>query len=161
MGVLAAEAVRQIASYLKNEATNQANTIRVPLTQPLSLPPLQTYTYMPVLNQIVKRTVQETAAEDSTETGDGPATPSAKKPGNGKFGSVQTPLAPTPKGVPTTKAVEDGDDGEDGEGDDDLWDDEKVEDELAALEEMQKSVGKKRKRAVSKQTAKPKAKAAQ
>jgi len=55
MGVLAAEAVRQITAYLKNEVLGVPSSIKVPLTGPLELKPLVVYTYMPVLNQIVRR----------------------------------------------------------------------------------------------------------
>ena len=162
MGVLAAEAVRQITAYLKNDCLNVANSIRVPLAQALALPPLQTYTYMSALNQIVKRTVRE------DDAGDGPATPAkngskTKKqstPGSATSSGTDVPTAPVPKGVPTPQgAPSDQDDLDEEEGVD--HGELAADDELQALEEMQQSVAKgKRKRGNAKNAAKPKAKVA-
>ena len=160
MGVLAAEAVRQITQYLKNECTNTQGAIRVPLTQPVNIPPLQTYTYMPVLNQIVKRTVRESKdVQDEKEAGDEPATPVAKTPVKSGANKTETPVPPTPKGAPTSKSTPKSEkqaDEDDEEGDDD---EEGVEGELQALEEMQQATGKKRKKPSSKSSAKKKGKA--
>ena len=153
MGVLAAEAVRQITQYLKNECTNTQGAIRVPLTQPVNIPPLQTYTYMPVLNQIVKRTIREGKdAQDEKEAGDVPATAGSKTPKKSVTNKTETPAPPTPKGVPTSKGASQADE-DDEEEEDEEDDEEKVDNELQALEEMQQT-GKKRKKPSSKSAAK-------
>lgn len=145
MGVLAAEAVRQITAYLKNECLGVASSIKVPLVQPLNIPPAVTYTYLPVLNQIVKRTVRDTQdTKDDEPARDEPSTPAtSKKPGKPKAGLTEAPVAPTPKG----QATPTGPKGNEEEGDEDEEEDgeEKPDDELEALNEMEKAAGKKRK----------------
>jgi hypothetical protein len=156
MGVLAAEAVRQIVEYLKNEAFAVPATIKVPLTRPLDLPPVAVYTYMPVLNQIVKRTVRD---DPATSEGKGAAegkeeTDAAKK---------VVPDVPVVKGTAVATAAkkgyknkaeeEESDEGGDEEHPEENEDEQgDVDAELQALDELQKATGKTKRKATGKST---------
>lgn len=148
MGVLAAEAVRQITAYLKNEVLGVPSSIKVPLTGPLELKPVVVYTYMPVLNQIVRRTVREEDGKPAVEDGKKGSTQ-----GKGSTESTdkkEAPVAPTVRG----KFVTTKDDkqkptkqDEEAEEEDHEQDEDKEEPnpdaDLAALAEMQRATKRK------------------
>ena len=163
MGVLAAEAVRHIAEYLKNEAFAAPATIKVPLTRPLDLPPVAVYTYMPVLNQIVKRTVRDDpATSEGKGAAEGKEVTDAKKKETDAAKKV-VPDVPVVKGTavataakqgPKNKAEEEESDGGGDEEHPEENEDEQgdVDAELQALDEMQKATGKTKRKATGKST---------
>ena len=145
MGILAAEAVRLLAPLLRNTALNVDTPFRVPLFRELELPAEVKYEYVPVLQAIRKRTIiaadGDHGAQGAAE-GAKKAAPSIKAPkGRAKVGSRKRKAS---------AENEDGGEDEDEEvvdGNEEVEDagseaeEDPLEDELAALNAMQKQQG--------------------
>jgi len=166
LGVLAAEAVRQLSQYVLNGALGTPNSIRVPPVTQLELPALRQYYYVPVTDSVLSRTVANPDADVvASTTASSPRTPAVKRPSGASGASSANKTSPQPIWAAKAKVSPVAPDGTmeaDAEVDDDA-NEEGVEeekegmlgDELQAIEEMENaSVGKANKGAKGKAKAK-------
>ena len=152
-GFLAVEAVKMLAPYIKNFVLETPNSLMVPTPVPITIPPLQTFTFIQVTGKVVARTMHSTttggeskpAEKAATQPSSSAAGSSSDKTGSGGKGGPgsasgkQVPATPKAKGKIEPEDADDGDEGEDdGEGDDDSGGEaEGMQDELAQLEALE------------------------
>jgi hypothetical protein len=172
LGVLAAEAVRQLSQFVLNGALDTPDSIRVLPVTPLELPALRQYYYVPVTDSVLSRTVANPDTDAASTTASSPRTPAVKRPSGASGASSAnktsplpmaaakakvSPVAPNPpKPIGTAEADPDDEGAEEEEEEED---DGKLDDELQAIEEMESaSCGKPKKgKANGKASAKAKA----
>ena len=162
-GLMAVEAVKMLAPYIKNFTLETPNSLMAPSPVPIPVPPLQTYTFIAVTGKVIARTIQHNPSEPSQQSQSVASKSGSSKSGSSKSekpqqsqsaasssagpGSVAgkvEPATPKVKGKIEAGEEEDDDDAEEeveADADEDEEGDE--ENELAALEALQeKSVPK-------------------
>ena len=147
-GTMAAHAVQMLVAYVKNFVLEVPNAIVVPSPYHIDIPPLQTFTFIPVTGKVIARTVSVAASSPAgrarpASSPTSKAVTSSSKGGPGSAAGVETPKTPK-KMVNMEESKDDGDDaGEDedaeeeneGAGEGDEGND--LDADLAALEAMQ------------------------
>ena len=155
-GTMAAHAVGLLAPYIKNYVLETAGSIMVPSPIQINVPPLQTFTFIPITGRVIARTVQagsttvpavpaveDAAASSSSKAG---SSKDEAKGGPGSKTGAKPPNPPKNKGkINDADANEDAEEGEDDAADDDDDDDEEgaggddLDDELDLLQQMEDS----------------------
>ena len=146
-GTMAAHAVQLLVPYVKNFVMEVPKAIVVPSPYHIDIPPLQTFTFIPVTGKVIARTVSVAASSPAgrarpASSLTSKAVTSSSKGGPGSAAGVETPKTPK-KMVNMEESKDDGDDaGEDedaeeeneGAGEGDEGND--LDADLAALEAM-------------------------
>ena len=168
-GFLAAEAVKMLAPYIQNHVLDRPNSLKVAPPQDITVPPIKQYTFIAVTGRVILRTVMPASDADKKDTktdsksesksqgknvkqaasssssGNKDAKGPGKDGGPGSAAGKKPPVTPKAKGKKLT-ADEDVDEDFDEEDDAAILDDEDgIDNELAALDELESAaVPKKR-----------------
>ena len=67
-GLMAVEAVKMLAPYIKNFTLETPNSLMVPSPVPILVPPLQTDTVIAVTGQVIARTIHPNPSEPSQQS---------------------------------------------------------------------------------------------
>ena len=156
MGTIAAHAVQLLTPYVKNFVMEVPGSIVVPSPYHVDVPPIQTFTFIPVTGKVIARTVGSSvgstarssgdpAGQGSSASGQGPSASPGQKAAsagpkkNGPGSASGAVLPKTPKKAINIEEGDDDDDMGDGEGDEDGDDDDEggvdLDAELAAVEQ--------------------------
>jgi hypothetical protein len=163
-GFLAVHAVTMIAQYIRNFVMEVANEVMIPPPFEIEVPPLQTYTFVPVTGQVIARTIlgpteakvtakataKKSSADLAGSDGETPAVP-ATGSAAGKVPPPQPKLeGKNVKQISTDGAASDGAEDSEEEEPEDGDEEQDEEDDVAALEKLEakvikaKSKGKKK-----------------
>ena len=160
-GTMVAHAIQLLTPYVKNFVMETPGSIVVPTPYQVDVPPIQTFTFIPVTGKVIARTIGNTANSSRAPAGQGSSASAGpgssasagqgasagqsagKKTGPGSSSGAVPPK--TPKKMPKIEQEEGDDDDEGDEGDEDTGDNEEGADdldaELAALDEMADKTG--------------------
>ena len=138
-GMLAVRAVKTLATYIRNHALEHAGTITLAPSRPLTIPPLRTYTFIPVTGRVIARTIMPTngdAASSAASAANSGAAASSPKP------KAQGSIAGREKlSTPNDAQIVNDDDNEEKEADEveEEGGAEEEDDDLSRLEELEKA----------------------
>ena len=155
-GMLAAEAVKMLAPFVRNFVLESQNEVMLPSPIEIILPPLRCYTFVQVTGRVLARTINAPESKESKESKESAksaksseskneAEPKKKKQrvsGPGSADGKEPPKVKPPTGSVSNDEDDKADDvdSKDDDGsknDDDDDDDNEEDDELAELEKMQ------------------------
>ena len=141
-GLMAVEAVKMLAPYIKNFTLDTPNTLMFPSLVPIPVPPLQTYTFIAVIGKVIARTIHPNPSELSQQSQSASSksqkSQQSASTGPGSAAGKIEPATPTVQGE--IKAGEEGDDTdaeEEVEAEAEENEEGEEENELAALEALQ------------------------
>ena len=150
-GVLAAEAVKMLAPYVRNYIFDTANTVQIQPPFPIHIPPLRTYTFIAVTGRVVARTImpdgsagssEGTKSKSKSEQPNSQSEQSEQSKSSDKCGGPGSASGPASVATPQKKGKRTADDdGKDGNEEEEVDEDQEEEpaddDDLAALEAME------------------------
>ena len=145
-GILAVRAVKTLATYIRNHVLEHAGTITLAPPRQIEIPPLRTYTFIPVTGRVIARTIMPTkgdaASSAASAAKSGAAASSSKPKGAGQGSIAGTEQLSTPKTTYFPIVIE-ADAKEENEADE-VGDDEQgsasaEEDDISRLEKLEKA----------------------